>query len=95
MKMVETVSEPASFLKKEVRRIVFTEITKDDLPELFNTLDNLYSGRKNCKLWVCVGRFDNWFNDTRQLSQFLHGFMIAMETIDPGFFDHFGQARVY
>ena len=31
-KMVETKGERASFLSKEVRRIAFSEITKNDLP---------------------------------------------------------------
>jgi len=42
MKMNETVSEPAAFLKKEVRRIVFSEISKKDAPELYNTLKTLF-----------------------------------------------------
>ena len=92
MKMNETVSEPAFFLKKEVRRIVFSEITKKDLPELYNTLKKLFVGRRNCKLWVCMGRHDCWFNNEKEFSQFLHGFVVAMLLVDDDFLDIFGDA---
>ena len=93
MKMTETVSEPASFLTKEVRRIHFTEITKKDLAELYNVLNDLFLGRRNCKLWVCIGNHDNWFDDQKQLAHFVRGFCIAIQTIDADFLDDCGSAR--
>jgi len=93
MKMNETVSEPAAFLKKEVRRIVFSEITKKDVPELYNTLKTLFVGRRHCKLWVCVGRrTDRVFNNEKEFGCFLHGFVTGMLLLDDDFLDQFGDA---
>ena len=93
MKMVETTSERAFLFSKEVRRIVFSEVTKKDIPELFNALNQLFSGRRHCKLWVCVGPRDCFFNNEKELGNFLNGFSAGMLLIDDDFFDHFGNAR--
>jgi hypothetical protein len=87
MKMNETTSKQASFLSKEVRRIIFSEITKKDLPELYNTLNQLFINRRHCKLWVCVGGQDCWFNNEAEISQFLHGFVVSMSFHDDNFLD--------
>ena len=93
MKMNETVSEPAAFLKKEVRRIVFSEITKKDVPELYNTLKTLFWGRRNCKLWVCIGRrTDCVFNNEKEFGKFLDGFLTGMLLLDDDFLDNCGDA---
>ncbi|MGA2028999.1 MAG: hypothetical protein ABSG87_02885 [Verrucomicrobiota bacterium] len=91
--MVETKGERASFLSKEVRRIAFSEITKNDLPELYNALNKLFWGRRNCKLWVHVGRFNGWFNNEKELAKFLDGFAVAMLFLDDDFLNACGDAR--
>ena len=91
--MNETVSEPATFLKKEVRRIVFSEISKKDVPELYNTLKFLFISRRKCKLWVCIGRrTDRVFNNEKEFNQFMWGFLTGMLLIDDDFLDQFGDA---
>jgi hypothetical protein len=94
MKMNETTSQRASLFSKEVRRIVFSEITKKDLPELYNTLNRLFIGRRHCKLWVCIGRQDCWFNNEKEFGQFLHGFVAAMFFYDNDFLDKVVYAGV-
>jgi hypothetical protein len=85
MKMNETTSKHASFLSKEVRRIIFSEITKKDLPELYTTLNRLFINRSQCKLWVCIGNQDCWFNNEAEMVQFLQGFVLAMSFHDDDF----------
>ena len=92
MKMVETTSERASLLSKEVRRIVFSEISKKDLPELYNTLNRLFNGRRHCKLWVYIGRHDCWFNNEKEFDKFFQGFRVSMLLLDDDFLDVLGDA---
>ena len=71
---------------------MFAEIEKQDLPELYNTLKRLFVGRRNCRLWVCIGRHDCWFQNDKELDRFLHGFVVAMQLVDEDFLDIFGEA---
>jgi hypothetical protein len=93
MKMSEAVHRPASFLKKEVRRIVFSQIAPNDLPELYNTLYSLYAERRNCELWICIGHRDFWFHNEEKFYKFVYDFSLPLELLDEDFLDHFGKAR--
>jgi hypothetical protein len=93
MKMTESISEPASFLTKEVRRIVFSEVTKEDLPEIFNAMANIFTTRRKCKLWICIGSHDFWFDNDKEADLFMRTFRFVIETIDEDCFDGIGRAR--
>lgn len=91
--MSETVERPASLFRKEVRRIVFSQITPDDLAELYNTLRQLYVDRPNCELHVCIGHLDSWFHNTDEFFKFFAGFTVPLEMLDKDFLVPFGKAR--
>jgi hypothetical protein len=93
MKMTESISEPASFLTKEVGRIVFSEVTKEDLPEIFNAMANIFTTRRKCKLWICSGSHDFWFDNDKEAGLFMRTFRFVIETIDEDCFDGIGRAR--
>jgi hypothetical protein len=93
MKMSEAVHQKSSLLKKEVRRIVFSEISPKDLPELYNTLFTLYGERPNCELWVCIGRDDFWFHNKEEFAKFVMAFSVPLILLDAEFLDPFGKAR--
>jgi len=42
-------------------------------------------------LWVYVGPVDCYFDNEKELHQFMKGFTIAMELNDPSFRDNFDQ----
>ena len=87
MKIKETTSEPASFLKKEVRRILISDVAKRDLPELGHALDTLLvpGSRRKCILWLCIGRTDFWIKNERDAEMLVRGFFTAMELVAPSF----------
>lgn len=78
MKMTETVWERSS-LQKEVRRIHFSDVQKTDLPELYAILKTLFADRGNCRLSVCIGSYDGWFENEKEYNAFLFGFLIAAQ----------------
>ena len=85
MKIKETISEPATFIKKEVRRILINDIRKPDLPELGYALANLLAPglRRNCILWLCIETKDFWIKNERDAEMLTKGFLAAMELVDP------------
>jgi hypothetical protein len=89
----ESLSEPSGFLQKEVRRIVFSEIKKEDIPILYNALKKELNDQRKHKLWICIGRHDTWFNNPKEFDSFLHGFNVAMQLVNDDFLDDFGRAR--
>src|SRR5262245_938986 len=95
MKMTESVSQPASLVQKEVRRIVFADVKKADVPELYTILRGLFgAGRQRCKLWVCIGRHDCWFDNEKEYSAFMRGFLISLQLINNDeFLDMFGDPQ--
>ena len=87
MKKTEYIQEKAEFLKKEVRRIVFNDVKKGDIAELYNDLIALHRDQRKSKLWVCVGRHDTWFNNPAEMKLFLQGLRVGMLLIDNDFLD--------
>ena len=88
MKIKETISEPASFFKKEVRRILINDVTKRDLPELSFALNTLFlpGRRRQCILWLAiVGARDYWIKNEEEAQFLANGFFIAMTFVDPSF----------
>jgi hypothetical protein len=87
MQVTETTSQPAAFLQKEMRRIHFREITKDDFAELQCALDYLFTpdSRQNCILDVAFDRTNVWLKNKREASLFALGFYSAMRLADPDF----------
>jgi hypothetical protein len=93
MKITEEVLERASILAKEYRRVSFRQITRNDFVQLTYSLWELFwpPRRRKCKLWVYVGPVDCYFDNEKELHQFMKGFTIAMELNDPSFRDNFDQ----
>lgn len=87
MQIVETVNVRAAFLRKEVRRVVISEIGEKDLPELYKKLNEMRMRQHKNKFWICIGRHDTWFNNRNEFSQFLHGFTVGLKLLNDAFFD--------
>ncbi len=85
MKITEKILEPAEFLKKEFRHVLFQDVSKHDFPELLLCLYNLFNHprRKKCKLWALVGGMNYEFNTQEELNKFMEGFAAAIELHDP------------
>jgi hypothetical protein len=88
----ESVHKQAGFLEKEVRRIIFSEIKKNDIAELYNVLKVLHRDQRKSKLWICMGRHDSWFNSPEEMTLFLQGFRVGMLLLDDDFLNDVGDA---
>jgi hypothetical protein len=89
----ESISEQAGLLQKEVRRIVYRDIKREDIPDLYNALREQCMKQRNHKLWICMGRHDSWFNNSKEFDLFLHGFSVAMCLLDDDFLGEYSRAQ--
>jgi hypothetical protein len=93
MKMKESVFEPASFLKKEMLRIDFSDVTKRDIPEFYNALVKILRDRRGKTLWISIDGPDFMFKNEEEFNTFISGFSIAMRIMDPDVLDAVGRAK--
>lgn len=93
MKKTESIHQSAGFLQKEVRRIVFNDIKKSDVAELYNLLNVLLRDQRNSKLWISLGGNDTWFNNPDEMLLFMKGFRAGMLLLDDDFLDDVGDAK--
>jgi len=93
MKIKEQVFEPASFLKKEVLRIDFSDVTKREIPELYTALVKILRNRRGKTLSISINGPDFWFKNEAELDTFINGFSIAMRVMDPDVLAGYGEAK--
>ena len=94
MKIKREICPAKSFFEKEHQTICITGITKQDYPDLYNTLNGLFNGREKCSVQLGIeGSDGGWFNDVKELKLFLRGFLAAMQLhYDNNFLDYSGKA---
>jgi hypothetical protein len=92
MKRTQSVHRRAAFLQKEVVRIEYSEIKKQDMPDLYNALKKDKYEQRNRILWICVGRHDCWFKNKEEFDNFFYGFKVATLLENYNFLDDVGNA---
>jgi hypothetical protein len=93
MKRTESVHRTAAFLQKEVVRIVYSEIKKEDIADLYNALRKDKYEQRNRILWLCMGSHDCWFKNKDEFDQFFYGFKAATLILKSNdFLDDVGNA---
>jgi len=94
MKIKEQVFEPASFLKKEVLRIDFSDVTKREIPELYTALVKILRNRRGKTLSISINGPDFWFKNEAELDTFINGFFHCDASNGPRCFGRLWRGKV-